>query len=138
VKTPPYLAILLTIATLSSSISAEDRDWKSYFKYPDSRIVITIGSDTSRSVPYKNHSVPRNESEQPLFLGGFGTEGQRPDNPSVTWKFIQKTEYGDLYLFVIETGASFPRAIPALFTGSATELVYHRDNITVQIDPFDQ
>jgi hypothetical protein len=127
--------IALAIAILPISVHADDRIWRSCFCYPDSQISIHIGTGTSKAIPYKNHFIPKHQSEHPFFTGGYGTEGQRSDNATVQWKFIQKTEYGDLYIFAITKGANPTIAIPALFTGTSTALVYDKDKITVQIDP---
>lgn len=52
----------------------------------------------------------------------------------ICWSFVKKTEYGDLYLFVLKNDDSLVKAFPALYSGS-TVIAYEHDGIQVMIEP---
>jgi len=130
----PSLTFLLVLL-IAPLLRAAETDYRSFFEYPDARIVINLGDGHSEGVPYKNHTNPQKPGESMVFSNGFGTNLGRTDEPFVSWRFIQKTEYGDLYLFTIEQKHVPVKAIPVLFSGQ-TVFAYNQDGIVVQIDPY--
>lgn len=127
--------ILLVLAfAVSCSARAAETDFKSFFAYPDARIITKIGMADSKCVPYKNHTIPKTAGELPLFQNGFGRSGGDLNGFQVHWSFVKKTEYGDLYLFVLKKDDALVKAFPALYSGS-TVIAYEHDGIQVVIEP---
>jgi hypothetical protein len=129
-----HILLLFAFAALCSTHAAE-ADFKSFFMHPNARIIAKIGTVNSKCVPYKNHSNPKTPGELPSFQSGLGTSGNELSGFAVYWSFVKKTEYGDLYLFVLKKDDVLVKAFPALYTGS-TVIAYEHDGIQVTIEPF--
>jgi len=127
----PTLLLFFSLIAISFSRAGEP-DYRSYFVHPDAQISIRIGSAHSQAVPFKNHSIPKDANEVPGFQSGFGTSGERADSPHVHWRFVQKTEFGDLYLFDISKRDTLIKAFPVLYTGSSL-VAYNHDDVHVTI-----
>jgi hypothetical protein len=126
-----YIPLFLVITSLSLQAGAPD--YRSYFSYPDAQINIWIGDDHAKSIASENHSNPTIAGEVPSFNGGHeNAQGGRADG--VHWRFIEKTDFGDLYLIDVEKGDTSIKAVPVLYTGSPVE-VYKHDDIRVVIQP---
>ena len=116
------------------SHKAVDRDYRSFFSYPDTTIQIKIGTGVSNAITSKNHSIPQSPDELPTFNSGWGTSGDRPDNPSVHWRFLQRTKFGDVYLIDVNQNDTLVKAFALLYTGSRI-VAYDSDGISVTIEP---
>jgi hypothetical protein len=125
------ISLLLLITSLS--LQAGQPDYRSYFSYPDTQINIWIGDDHVKAIASENHSIPTVAGDVPSFNGGHENAVESPAE-SVHWRFIQKTDFGDLYLIDVEKGETLIKAVPVLYTGSPLE-VYKHDDIRVVIQP---
>lgn len=123
--------LLLLITSLS--LQAGQPDYRSYFSHPDAQIDIWIGDTHSKSIAPENHSIPTVAGEVPEFQGGHEIAIDGRDD-GVHWRFIEKTEFGDLYLIDVKKGETLIKAVPVLYTGSPLE-VYKHDDIRVVIQP---
>lgn len=119
---------------LVTAYKAREQHNRLYFSYPDTLIRITLGTGRSVAIPFKNHSVPRSIDELPVFHSGWGASGDRPDNPSVLWRFLQRTGFGDVYLIDVEKNEILLKAFPVLYTGSKV-IAYDHDDISVVFEP---
>ena len=127
----PLIFLILVVGALTAS--ANEPDYRSYFTYPDSQIAIDWGDGHSKATPFKNHSVPKAASEIPSFLDGAG-EDRSGRSAEVHWRFVQKTDSGDLYLISIYRNSKLLKEVPILYIGS-TIVGYDRDGIKVTIEP---
>jgi hypothetical protein len=96
--------------------------------------VINIGTGESKAVPYKNHSNYAGPKPIIFFASGFGVNDGGQIDEEVSWKFVEKTEYGDLYLFAVTNKGKLVKAIPALYDGLSV-FTYSVDDIRVKIEP---
>jgi hypothetical protein len=128
----PRLVLLLLFAGAVSA-RAKDTDYRSYFTYPDTQVTVDFGDGHAVAIPFKNHSIPRNSSETPFFRCGH--EEQGPGYSSrVQWRFVEKTETGDLYMVSIYKSHSLVKEAPVLYTG-ATLVAYDWNHIKVTLEP---
>ena len=125
--------LVLTLATMNAQ--AKEPDYRSYFTYPDVQVTIDFGDGHAVAIPFKNHLVPKTPSETPIFQSGSGEQGPGFDH-RVEWRFIEKTESGDLYLIAIYQKEHLTKEVPVLYTGSSL-VAYDRDHISVTFEPPD-
>jgi hypothetical protein len=85
-------------------------------------------------VPAKNHGVVKPGDGKPLYTGGFSSNVSRPDKPGVFWRFVQKTEAGDLYLLSITRDEKAVNEVPVLYTG-AHKIAFDEDGVRVEFTP---
>ena len=136
------LTLILTFIA-ASKVLASEIDYKVFFSHPDCQIIIKIADTHSESPPYKNHLVLKKITpnqlihpsikNQPIFFGGQGYEVQGKDQGTVNWEFIEKTAYGDLYLFTIKKDDKLIKAVPALYNGSSIQ-AYQQGDISISIE----
>lgn len=132
-----YRLVLLVLFAATMSAQAKEPDYRPYFTYPDTQITMVFdakGLDHSETIPFKNGSIPKTSSEISVFQGGWEMSGNRPDNPRVQWRFMGKTESGDLYLIAIYQKEHLIKEVPVLYTGSSV-VAYDRDHISVTFEP---
>lgn len=129
------LLLLLSITISAESAQATDADFRRYFAHPDVQIAMDFGKDVghSQTIPFENHTNPTVESEKPVFQGGWQMSGSRPDNPSIQWKFVKKTDAGDLYVFDVYQYKKLKREFSLVYDG-ATSVVYKRDGIVISFE----
>jgi hypothetical protein len=127
---------LLVLFTTTMSMQAKEPDYRSFFTYPDIQITMDFGTNVghSQAIPFKNHTIPKTPDEIIVFQSGCQFSGNRPDNPTVQWRYLMKTESGDLYLFSIYQKEHLIKEVPVLYTGSSV-IAYDRDNISVTLEP---
>lgn len=125
------MIFLVLIGTAMSAFSTQP-DYRSCFNYPDIQLTINIRDVHSELIPFKNHSIPKTTSEIPVFEGGAGKEASGY-SAMVYWRFIQKTESGDLYLISITRNSKLLKEVPVLYTGS-TVVGFDRDQIKVTFE----
>jgi hypothetical protein len=131
------LALLILFAAVMSA-QAKEPDYRSYFNYPDVQITMDYGDQVghAQTIPFKNHLNYKSPAKKTTFQGGWQMSGNRPDNPRVQWRFIEKTESGDLYLILIYQKEHLTKEVPVLYTGSSV-VAYDRDHISVTFEPPD-
>ena len=113
---------------------ATELDYASYFVHPHVQIVVNIGTGKSEAVPYKNHSTSVGPKPKIFFGSGFGVKDGGQINEEVSWRFVEKSEYGDLYLFAVTNRGKLVKAFPALYDGLSV-FTYSFDDIRVKIEP---
>ncbi len=126
--------LLLFVLQSMMTASATEPDYASCFAHPNAQIVINIGTDKSKVIPYKNRFHSAGPHSIISFSGGFGVDEVGKSDESVSWKFVQKTEYGDLYLFSVTNKGKLVKAFPALYDGQSV-FTYSLDDIRVKIEP---
>jgi hypothetical protein len=125
--------IILVIAAISCSCNAgKDKplDTDSYFAYPRAVILIASGDEKAIADCSGCYSRPTPQQPEPYFSSGQEFE----NGLSVTWEFVRKTEYGDVYLIVVDRPNKPESVTPVLFNGKAQMIVSTKD-LTVQILP---
>jgi hypothetical protein len=125
--------ILMGLFAATITASAKEPNYRSYFTYPDAQITIDWGDGHAEIVPFKNHSIRKTSPETPCFAGGDG-EDRSGRSVEVYWRFIQKTDSGDLYLISINQNAKLLKEVPILYTGS-TVVAYDRGEIKITVRP---
>jgi hypothetical protein len=114
---------------------ADATDYRAAFAYPDVELVIDLGTGgRSRLVPAKNHNIVRTGEGKPVYTGGFSSNANRPEKPGVFWRFVQKTEAGDLYLLSITQNEKAVKEVPVLYTGTR-QIAYDQDGVRVEFTP---
>ncbi len=59
--------------------------------------------------------------------------GSRPDNPRVEWRFVKKTDAGDLYIFDVHQDERLKKEFSVTYDGSSA-VVYDRDQIAIAFE----
>jgi hypothetical protein len=132
-----YRFAFLILSMATPSVQAREPDYRSYFTYPDAQLTVifghSYGDGHAEALPFENHSIPKTSVEIPVFQGGYGESGPDYDN-TVQWRFIQKTESGDMYLLSIYRKGHLIKEVPFLYTGS-TVVAYDENKLKVLFEP---
>jgi hypothetical protein len=130
--------LFFTIATTAFNISAippdAPADVSKYLNYPDTTLVASSKAEGSRIVISiaANFDRPKKKNSAPRFYSNSSNDVT--DDVSVDYEMFKKTDYGDLYLFVIHRKGQKDVPYPVLFSGSAQTIVDAPD-IKVELLP---
>jgi hypothetical protein len=114
---------------------AANPDFRSYFAHPDVHITMDFGEAIGHAtaIPWENHTEPTIAAPKPVFQGGWQMSGSRPDNPRVEWRFVKKTDAGDLYIFDVHQDERLKKEFSVTYDGSSA-VVYDRDQIAIAFE----
>jgi hypothetical protein len=130
--------LFFTIVTTAFNIFAAPPDAppdvSKYLNYPDTTLVALSKADgfqieTSIAA---NFDRPKKKKSVPRFYSNSSNDVT--DDVSVDYEMFKKTDYGDLYLFVIHRKGHKDIPYPVLFSGTAQTIVDASD-IKVELLP---
>ncbi|MFA6289998.1 MAG: hypothetical protein WC661_21650 [Opitutaceae bacterium] len=123
------LVFLLCIATV---VRAEDTDAAKHFSYPDAVLHID-GLIKGKLKPSKNFSHEKDKPEAKWqFRSSASIEVAPQKVISVSWEFITKSEYGDIYIISFTDQSMKKASVPLIFDGSHSASV-SKNGIDVSI-----
>jgi hypothetical protein len=130
-----FVHLLFYTCAAASAVHAGDADFKAFFAYPDTQIITEIAHVRSGGVPFKDHSNPKDPKEAPQFQSSCELNDETDHHKfGVFWRFIQKTEHGDVYLFTVQKDGTVLNAFAVLYSGSTLH-AYQHDEIQIIIEP---
>lgn len=122
-------------AEADAGATPDATDYRAAFAYPDVELLIDLGAGgNSRLVPSKNYSITKPGDGKPVYTGVFSSNAGRADKPGVFWRFVQKTEAGDLYLLSITRDEKAVKEVPVLYAGTQ-KIAFDEDGVRVEFAP---
>lgn len=125
--------IILTLAVVGciciAGTNEQPNKLESYFAFP--RAVISMNGPDEQVISDCSSCIIRSHSQpEPRFSDGHKFK----DGTWAKWELVRKTEYGDVYLIVVERPSITVTVTPVLF-GGKTQTVFLTTNLTINILP---
>ena len=108
---------------------AETPDPAQSFCYPHATLVMTASDQRSATIFAKNALQP-NDGSSPTFRGSDLV----PPDARLAWELVRKTDYGDLYVFVLRKPGQKDSAFAVLFSGTSQTIV-DKPGVKVELLP---
>ena len=131
------LAIAFAITALSYSCMAGSNkpgDMDSYFNFPRATIIMESGKTKSVVECSANHTFPIPPGPNPEPYFGSGMVFANETGIEAYWEFVRKTDYGDVYLIIVDRPNKPEAVTPVLFAGKAQTIISTND-LTIQMLP---